>query len=484
MKLRKIAVAMALCVVMTACGTGAGDTPQGQGTVTDAAVSENVSGEETDPVQDVTDETGDPQDQGDSADAGQTEAADTEADTQNGTDGAQDGTDAAQDGTDTDPEPVEAEELTFITDAGTTTLNGYTVKPIPDNAAFEYIGGMGAGINLGNAFDASDCTWLTDELEYESAWCKAKTVPAYIDSLCNEGFNLIRIPVSWHNHVDKDYKISEQWLARVTEVVDYCLDKDMYVIINIHHDVDKDYFYPDSAHAENTLKYTETVWKQIAENFRDRSDRLIFECINEPRLKGTDNEWWFPSENAAVLDAYKTLMDANQCFVDTVRATGGNNADRYLMVCGYCHIPSSTVSNNFDIPSDTADNKIIVSVHSYRPYDFAGDKDGKTAFGEPEKRENKQVFSSLYDRYVANGIPVIIGEYGCTDKKNAEDRLHYYEFMGECSALYSIPIIAWDNNAFNNTSSPQAETFGLIDRATGNVKLQELVDAITATYVK
>lgn len=379
--------------------------------------------------------------------------------------------------------PDEADEpLTFITDAGTTSINGYTVKPIPDNEAFEYISGMGAGINLGNAFDASDCDWLSDELAYESAWCRARTSYAYIDSLCNEGFNVIRIPVSWHNHVDADYNISGPWLDRVTEIVDYCLGKDMYVIIDAHHDIDQNFFYPDSAHLDNTLKYTEAVWSQLAEHFKDRSDRLIFECINEPRLKGNDNEWWFSSVNPTVQDAFDVMAKVNQTFVDTVRATGGNNADRYLMVCGYCNMTTNLVLDAFELPADTADNKLIVTVHVYQPYSFAGEVPGNSNFGAAEERENKNIFSSLYDKFVAEGIPVIIGEYGCTDKNNDEDRVAYYEFMGECSALYSIPLVVWDNNEFNNTDAAVAETFGLFDRATGDVICRELVDAITADY--
>ena len=383
------------------------------------------------------------------------------------------------------PEPAsdEPEEpLTFITDAGTTTINGYTVKPIPDNSAFEFVTGMGPGFNLGNAFDANDCDWLTDEMAFESAWCGARTTYAFIDSLCNEGFNVIRIPVSWHDHVDANYQISEAWMNRVTEIVDYCLSKDMYVIINVHHDVKKDYFYPDSAHLDNTLKYTETVWKQIAENFKDRSNKLIFECINEPRLRDTSYEWWFSTVDDTVRDSYNALAEANQTFVDTVRATGGNNADRFLMVCGYCNMPSVAASDDYQLPWDTAKDRLIVTVHVYMPYAFAGDATGTTHFGSGEERENKQVFSSLYDRFVASGVPVIIGEYGATDKCNDEDRVAYYQFMGECSALYTIPLIVWDNNEFNNSGSPQAEMFGLIDRATGNVIEQGCIDAITDVY--
>ena len=382
-----------------------------------------------------------------------------------------------------EPTPDEPDEpLTFITDAGTTSLNGYTIKPIPDNEAFEYISGMRAGFNLGNAFDANDCDWLTDEMAFESAWCGARTTYAFIDSLCDEGFNVIRIPVSWHDHVDSNYQISEPWLNRVSEIVDYCLNKDMYVIINVHHDVKTDFFYPDSAHLDNTLKYTETIWKQLAEHFNDRSDKLIFECINEPRLRDTSYEWWFSTVDSTVRDSYNALAQANQTFVDTVRATGGNNADRFLMVCGYCDMPTSTASDDFQLPWDSAKDRLIVTVHAYTPYTFAGDATGTTHFGAGEERENKQVFSSLYDRFVANGVPVIIGEYGATDKCNTDDRVAYYRFMGECSALYSIPIIAWDNNEFNNSGSPAAEKFGLIDRATGNVICRECVDAITANY--
>lgn len=382
-----------------------------------------------------------------------------------------------------EPEPVEDDEpLTFITDAGTTTLNGYTVKPIPDNEAFEFVTGMRAGFNLGNAFDANDCDWLNDEMAYESAWCGARTTYAFIDSLCDEGFNVIRIPVSWHDHVDANYQISEPWLNRVSEIVDYCLSKDMYVIINIHHDVKTDYFYPDSDHLDNTLKYTETIWTQLAEHFKDRSNKLIFECINEPRLRDTNYEWWFSTVDDTVRDSYNALAQANQTFVDTVRATGGNNADRFLMICGYCDMPSSTTSDDFQLPWDTAKDRLIVTVHAYTPYTFAGDATGSGHFGAAEERENKQVFSSLYDRFVANGVPVIIGEYGATDKCNSADRVAYYQYMGECSALYTIPLIVWDNNEFNNTGAPAAEKFGLIDRATGNVVCQDCVDAITDVY--
>ena len=451
MKLFKFVIMTGLVLTLAGCA-GGGNDPQPEPSPTEV-IEEQQTGDET-------------------------------ADDQNNAD-PQDAEPSPESSPEPSPEPVPDEPdepLTFITDAGTTTLHGYTVKPIPDNEAFEFVTGMGPGFNLGNAFDANDCDWLTDEMAFESAWCGARTTYAFIDSLCNEGFNVIRIPVSWHDHVDANYQISEPWLNRVSEIVDYCLSKDMYVIINVHHDVKTDYFYPDSAHLDNTLKYTETVWTQLAEHFKDRSNKLIFECINEPRLRDTSYEWWFSTVDSTVRDSYNALAQANQTFVDTVRATGGNNADRFLMVCGYCDMPSSTTSDDFQLPWDSAKDRLIVTVHSYTPYAFAGDATGTTFFGAGEERENKQIFSSLYDRFVANGIPVIIGEYGATDKCNTDARVTYYQFMGECSALYTIPLIVWDNNEFNNSGSPQAETFGLFDRATGNVVCRECVDAITAVY--
>ncbi len=370
------------------------------------------------------------------------------------------------------------DELSFINDAGV-SKSGTAIKPIPDNAAFKMITDINAGYNVGNAFDATDCGVLENELDYESVWCGSRTTEAFIDSLKNEGYNLVRIPVSWHDHMDENYRISPEWMARVTEVVDLCLEKDMYVIIDVHHDVYQVYFYPDSEHRDNTLAYTEIVWEQIAENFKDRSYKLMFECINEPRLKGTDAEWWFMTESDRILDSYKVIMEAEQAFVDTVRETGGNNANRYLMVGGYCNMYTSAVSDNYSLPMDTAFNKLVVSVHIYNPYDFTANENAGTVFDDNGKRENDAAFSTLYDSFITRGIPVMITEYGCIDKKNPADRLAYFEYMRDLSDVYSIPLVVWDNNVFNDGDVPRASSFGYIDRATGNVIHQDLVDAMT-----
>ena len=372
----------------------------------------------------------------------------------------------------------EYENLQFISDAGK-TRSGKDIMPIPDNDAYKMIKDINAGFNVGNAFDATDCGVLENELDYESVWCGSRTTEEFIDSLKNEGYNLVRIPVSWHDHVNEDYLISPDWMARVTEVVDLCLGKDMYVILDSHHDIYQDYFYPDSVHRDNALAFIEIIWQQIAENFRDYSDRLMFECINEPRLKGTDLEWWFAYENDSIIDSYNVIMDAEQAFVDTVRETGGNNAERYLLVGGYCNTYYSVLSDNFSLPMDTADNKLVVSVHLYSPFDFTANEKGGSVFDDYGKRENEQAFTALYDGFVSRGIPVMITEYGCIDKKNPEDRLAYFEYMRELSDVYSIPLVVWDNNVVNDTDGPMAGSYGYIDRASGEVSFRDLVDAMT-----
>jgi len=348
--------------------------------------------------------------------------------------------------------------------------------------AMEFVAGMSAGWNLGNAFDASDCTWLSNELSYESAWCGARTSEALLDAVYDAGFNLIRIPVSWHNHMDADFTISSAWLERVTEVVDYCYQKGMYVIINAHHDVAEDYFYPDEAHLENTLAFTRAVWSQLAENFAPYGERLIFECINEPRLVGHANEWWFPAENADVLASYDALMEANQVFVDTVRAAGGNNADRFLMVCGYCDMPEATVSSNFSLPEDSTPERLIVTAHAYSPYDFAGNVAGGAAFGDAERASNEAIFRELSETFLENGFPVILGEYGAIDKCSDADRVAYYRCMAELGAEYGIKLAVWDNNYFNETDAPVESTFGLFDRATGAIREPEIIEAIMSVF--
>lgn len=375
--------------------------------------------------------------------------------------------------------------------ASGTVINDYSsvvsAQSCKDTEGMRFISRMTVGINLGNQFDANNCSWVSNELDYEFAWSKAKTTDAYIDAVFNAGFNTIRIPVSWHDHVDGNYKISEAWLNRVSEVVKYCYDKGMFVILDIHHDVSQDYYYPTDAKYNQSAKYMTAIWKQLCEKFSDYGERLIFESINEPRLTGSGIEWWVSDIEGQWGEAIKNIVKLNQVFVDTVRASGGNNATRYLMVPSYADAPDPTVTKSFTLPNDAA-NHIIVTVHSYSPYDFAQNVWGgsTTSFNDSAKSENLRQLKLLYEKYVKNGIPVLIGEFGCVDKNNDQDFTNYVSYMVGVSKQYGMRAVIWDNNAFNTSGATSGgdaqDTFGLINRSTCQIVKPNAIDAMMQYY--
>lgn len=227
-------------------------------------------------------------------------------------------------------------------------------KGIPDTEAINFLQGLGAGWNLGNTFDANDNFSIRNELDYEKTWCGVITSREMIHTLKEAGFGIIRVPVSWHNHVSgEDFTISPVWLARVHEVVDWIIDEGMYVIINTHHDVSPDYYYPAPQYLESSKKYISSIWSQLAEEFKDYDEHLIFESMNEPRLKDTQYEWNFNDKNFNYTDAADCINQLNQVFVNVVRASGGMNSTRYLMVPGYAATPDAVLSMTFKLPEDT-----------------------------------------------------------------------------------------------------------------------------------
>jgi endoglucanase len=351
----------------------------------------------------------------------------------------------------------------------------------PDNEGMKFVENMKIGWNLGNTFDAINCTWITNELEYETAWCGSYTTRGLIDTLKNSGFNAIRIPVSWHNHVSgENFKISEVWINRVQEVVNYCMDNNMYVILNIHHDVDKVYYYPSSTYLKNSKHYMTCIWKQIAAKFAEYDDHLIYESINEPRLTGHTNEWWIDPGNADCIDSIRCINELNQVFVDTVRATGGKNAVRYLMCPGYCASPDGAVNTNFKMPTDIIGNinKLILSVHAYTPYNFALEETGTNYWGVNDKSSVRNIvefMDNLYNKYTSKGIPIVIGEFGARNKKdNLKSRVEFASYYIAAARARGISCIWWDNNAFTG----EGELFGLINRSTYEYKYPEIVQGM------
>ena len=358
-------------------------------------------------------------------------------------------------------------------------------ETIPASDAFGFTRAMKAGWNLGNTFDAVDCGWLSDGLLYEMAWSGVLTQPRLFTVLREAGFGAVRIPVSWHNHVSGDaFTIDPAWLARVKEVADYAMNSGLTVILNIHHDVDEAYLFPDDAHLDSSVRYLTAIWAQLAEAFKPYGEALVFESMNEPRLKGTDIEWRLNPRDKRSEEAVRCINALNQAFVDTVRASGGDNATRYLMVPGYGASADGALHKAFQLPADSAQDRIIVSVHAYTPYAFAlqdsaqpGSQSTFDFESAKDRAEIDSLMQRLYDRFIVNGVPVVIGEYGARDKDgNLQARAAFTAFYVAAASAHGIPCFYWDNHAFAGTG----ELFGLLNRTTFVFAYPEIVESIMA----
>lgn len=354
-------------------------------------------------------------------------------------------------------------------------------KTIPQSEAQAFADQLRLGFNLGNCFDASDCNWLRDEMEYEKAWCGAKATEALMDVLKRNGFRTLRLPVSWHNHVDNEtYAISQPWLNRVQEVVDWAIARDMYVILNIHHDNSKQFMYPSAQYREQSIRYVNTIWEQLAERFKDYDEHLIFESLNEPRLVGHNNEWWI-ADNKDCNEAIDIINELNQGFVNTVRASGSNNATRYLIVPGYDASPEGVLNKRFVLPTDPVtenDHHILLGVHAYTPYNFALEWPGVDHWSmnvASDKGNLVGFMENLYKTYVSKGQPVVLTEFGARDKNgNIAARTEFAAYYVASARTRGITCIWWDNNAF----AGNGELFGIINRSTYKVTAPSIVKAM------
>ena len=381
-------------------------------------------------------------------------------------------------------------------DINAQALSGDTLKNADTEAILE---DMGLGWNLGNSLDATGGSGL----DTETSWSNPKTTQALIDKVKSLGFNTVRVPVSWGKHVSGDnYTIDSAWLARVKEVVDYCYKNDMYVILNIHHDTKSSAsasgagYYPRSSAYSSSEKFVTSVWSQAAEYFKDYDYHLIFETLNEPRLIGTGYEWWFnkwsiPSE---VKDAIDCINKLNQKAVDTIRDTGSNNRGRLIMCPGYdASIDGATVSG-FKLPTDISGNKnrIALSVHAYSPYNFAMNVgSGSTStYTSSIKNELQGLFSTLKSNFRDKGIPVVIGEFGSTDKNNTAERVKWATDYTALAKKNNIPCVLWDNNAFavynGNNIVLNSEYHGYINRKNNTVTspAKDVIEALMKPYGK
>lgn len=363
----------------------------------------------------------------------------------------------------------------------------------------DFVADMGMGWNLGNTFDAIDSNGLSDELDYEGAWLpgNTKTTKEMIQLVKEQGFRTIRIPVSWHNHVDiatdengkKVYTISEAWMARVKEVVDYCYDEGLYVVINIHHDDNKDrrFIYPTAECQEQSIDYITQIWTQVATEFADYDLHLIFEVVNEVRLSGTDDEWTPDTPNAQ--EAQRIINTYSQAGVDAIRAVdSGYNASRFIMCTGYAG--SLYSYKNQVLPTDKGGypNRIMVSTHPYSPYFFCMDvsENGKSVYDEQVQNDVKEVFRVINRQWTSKDVPVVISEWGtilkADNEESRKEHASYYvnQAMTACKdsagETVQIPCILWDNGSVADVT--KGETFGFLDRQNVTWFDQGYVDAI------
>jgi len=333
---------------------------------------------------------------------------------------------------------------------------------VPVNEATKFVDSLGTIWNLGNAFDAANCTWLSNEMDYESGWCGAKTSKELIKAIKKVGFKTIRIPVSWHDHVDKDFNISGQWIDRVQEVVDWSLDEGLNVIINVHHDVAEGYYFPTAAHYNTSEKYMTAVWSQISEKFSSYDQRLIFEIINEPRVVGSNYEWWYPvnSPSDEVKESIDCVNRLNQVSLDTIRKSGGKNKNRYVLAGGYdTNVDGATVEG-FKLPKDSVKNRLILDFHLYTR----------------SQGTYKNVINKIYDKYVSQGIPAILSEFNLNEGANAYNDASV-EFLSNWVSYArerGISCAIWDNNA---------KEYKLIDRATVSWTHEDIAKAIVKAGV-
>lgn len=321
---------------------------------------------------------------------------------------------------------------------------------------------MGNGINLGNTLEACDNNVgikTNTPLSYETHWGQPKTTQAMIDGMKAAGFDTIRIPVAWMTNAthlyEGDYTIDADYMDRVEEVVRYARKAGMYVIINDHWDGGwYGMFGSESAETRAlAMEAYKGMWQQIAERFRDYSDYLIFESANE-ELGGRfdENSPLYCSDSVVTYltddERYALTNEINQTFVDVVRATGGNNAARFLLIAGYSTDINQTCDDRFQMPKDTADSKLMVSVHYYDPWSYCGASSAVSAtkWGKVSDYEYMDQQLAKMTKFTEAGYGVVIGEYGalpCSDGLKDNTLAYHTAFLEACTK-YNLTNCLWD----------------------------------------
>ena len=382
-------------------------------------------------------------------------------------------------------EAADAVTIHFTTAEGILPPSPADEIPEPeDNDAWRTLEAFGLGWNMGNHFDAFyNGDWAGDRFLWpdETCWGNPKCTRETFEKLYAAGFRSVRIPITWLNTIGEapEYKIDETWMKRIVEVVGWAGEAGLKVIINTHHD--EDHYYGNEAMGHRWLniigatadeKTNDAIkdkirgfWTNVANTFKNEGDWLVFESFNEIN----DGKWGSSAntdKQAAVLNQW------NQVFVDAVRATGGKNATRWLGVPTYAANPG--MIKYFKMPDDPV-GKTMLAVHCYDPYNYTLADGlpqkfwGHTMNNPVDEELVRDVFSSLYVNYIAKGIPVYMGEFGCSMRdhnisKEWRNYLYYLEYFVKCSKSYGIPCFLWDNGSVGAGSEHHA----YIDHGTGS----------------
>ena len=348
---------------------------------------------------------------------------------------------------------------------------------LPDNNAISLSRKLGYGWNLGNQMDA-----MVGGVSGETYWGNEKCTQATFDNLKSKGFSTVRIPVTWMGHIGDapEYAVETAWLDRVAEIAGYAKKAGLNAIVNVHHDDSPESGWlcvhkaaSDADYKKDMMARYKALWEQVARKFAEEGEWLIFEGYNELQ----DGGWGFGGNLTDGGKQYAVINELAQTFVTTVRAAGGKNADRYLSILGYSANPSLTASN-LVLPTDSAADRLIVSVHFYDPSGYAlGQNSAYTEWGhtgadgkkDPNHSEKNVIdtFRMLKDKYLDKNIPVYIGECGAVnrdDERAKSFQRYWFEFVFKAAREYGLCPIVWDNGA----RSTGNESFGYIDHADGS----------------
>jgi endoglucanase len=350
-----------------------------------------------------------------------------------------------------------ATESTTTAAAATTTTAAETtaapaVSSMRDITTMELVNEMGIGINLGNTLEAcnTEATYATIE-NYETSWGSPVITEAMIKGYKDAGFGVVRIPVAWSNLMSEDYTIHPDLMNRVEQISDWVIANGMYAIVNIHWDGGWWTGFQDEATRDECFKKYTRIWEQICERFKDKSDYLMFESLNEELGFDQIYNRYNPNDPGKE-EAYALGNQINQTFVDVVRASGGNNAERHLLIAGYNTDIDLTCDPLFLMPNDPA-NRMAVSVHYYTPSTFAIlDADAswgkaQTTWGSQEDIDQLEHYmSKMEETFVDKGIPVIVGEYSCAAPKNKtkEEMLKYNVAVSKSIYVHNMCPVIWD----------------------------------------